>query len=275
VGSVFSPYYAWSGWRDPENHCAVNVALYSVKGNRWCMTERGRSSLSRDANGIAVNRSSMRWDGDGLTIDIDEWTAPLPSRVRGTVKLRAEGLASQVFALDAGARHSWRPIVPRGRVEVSFDGGATSWRGEAYLDSNWGDEPLEYRFREWDWSRAHVGDGDTVVYYDVTPRDDVERALALRFDRSGQASAIDAPPRTPLPRTFWRMQPTSRGEPGKTPRLVRALEDSPFYTRSHLVAELDGAPADMMHESLSLKRFSNPVVRAMLPFRMPRFVRRG
>ena len=28
LGSVFSPYYAWSGRRDPLNHCAVNVALY-------------------------------------------------------------------------------------------------------------------------------------------------------------------------------------------------------------------------------------------------------
>lgn len=252
----------------------MNVALYSVKGNRWCMTERGRSSLARDQNSIAINRSSMRWDSDGLTIDIDEWTAPLPSRVRGTVKLRVDAVATRVFPLDAGARHSWRPIVPRARVEVNFDSGATAWKGEAYLDSNWGDEPLEHRFREWDWSRAHVGDVDTIVYYDVTPHDGAERALALRFDRSGRATEIDGPPRTPLPRTFWRMQPTSRGAPGKEPRLVRTLEDSPFYTRSHLVGELDGDPADMMHESLSLKRFSNPVVRAMLPFRMPRLVRR-
>jgi carotenoid 1,2-hydratase len=274
VGSVFSPYYAWSGWRDPENHCAMNVALYSVKGNRWCMTERGRSSLTRDQNSIAINRSSMRWDSDGLTIDIDEWTAPLPSRVRGTVRLRAEGVASQIFPLDADGRHSWRPIVPRGRVEVNFDGGATAWKGEAYLDSNWGDQPLEHRFREWDWSRAHVGDGDTVVYYDVTPRGDDERRLALRFDRSGWATEVEGPPRAALPSTFWRMRPTTRGIPGKPPRRVRTLEDSPFYARSHLVGEIDGAPADMMHESLSLNRFSNPVVRAMLPFRMPRLARR-
>ena len=28
VGSVFSPYYAWRGRRDPLDHCAINVALY-------------------------------------------------------------------------------------------------------------------------------------------------------------------------------------------------------------------------------------------------------
>jgi carotenoid 1,2-hydratase len=38
VGSVFSPYYAWArrkGQADPENHCALNVAIYS-KGNGYC-----------------------------------------------------------------------------------------------------------------------------------------------------------------------------------------------------------------------------------------------
>ena len=28
VGSVFSPYYHWSGRAEPENHVAINVALY-------------------------------------------------------------------------------------------------------------------------------------------------------------------------------------------------------------------------------------------------------
>ena len=33
VGSVFSPYYAWTGRRDPLNHCAVNVALYGPRAS--------------------------------------------------------------------------------------------------------------------------------------------------------------------------------------------------------------------------------------------------
>ncbi|MFM7004007.1 MAG: hypothetical protein ACKOXN_08715, partial [Limnohabitans sp.] len=47
VGSVFSPYYAWarrSGQADPENHCALNVAIYSKGASRWAMTERGKES---------------------------------------------------------------------------------------------------------------------------------------------------------------------------------------------------------------------------------------
>ena len=37
IGSVFSPYYAWARQRgrgDPENHVAVNVALYGTPG-KW------------------------------------------------------------------------------------------------------------------------------------------------------------------------------------------------------------------------------------------------
>jgi carotenoid 1,2-hydratase len=52
VGSVFSPYYALArrkGGADPENFCALNVALYGEGGHRWSMTERGRRFISRDA----------------------------------------------------------------------------------------------------------------------------------------------------------------------------------------------------------------------------------
>jgi carotenoid 1,2-hydratase len=50
VGSVFSPYYAWArrkGNADPENHCALNVAIYSKGASRWAMTERGAGSCHR------------------------------------------------------------------------------------------------------------------------------------------------------------------------------------------------------------------------------------
>ena len=37
IGSVFSPYYAWSGRTDPYNHCAINLALYGPRSSRWAM----------------------------------------------------------------------------------------------------------------------------------------------------------------------------------------------------------------------------------------------
>ena len=51
---------------------------------------------------------------------------------------------------------------------------------------------------------------------------------------------------------------------------VRTFEDTPFYSRSLVAHTVFGEPVESMHESLSLDRFANPVVRLMLPFRMPR-----
>ena len=270
---MFSPYYAWSGFRDPENHCAINVALYRAGADRWAMTARGRASLKREAAAIAVGPSAMQWRDDALKIEIEEWTAPLPTRLRGKITLRPEALAEGGFALDASGRHHWRPIAPRARIEVAFEAPALTWRGDAYLDCNWGDEPLEAGFRAWDWSRAHARQGAT-VYYDVQQRDGAERTLALRFDRSGAAHAIEPPPRVALPGTLWRVARTGRGTERTKLRVLRTLEDAPFYARSALVGDINGEPADLVHESLSLERLTMPVVRAMLPFRMPRIVAR-
>ena len=249
----------------------MNVALYRAGRDRWAMTERGRSDLSREQCSLTIGPSSMHWDANTLRLDIDEWTAPLPSRMRGTVTLRPESINECAYALDADSKHHWRPIAPRARVEVCFDGGALAWSGDAYLDSNWGEEPLERGFRSWHWSRAHTRDG-TQIYYDVTPRAGADRSLAVLFDRFGGASETTPPPWSPLPDTFWRVKRATRGIAGASPRLVRTLEDAPFYARSQLAGEIDGASSDIMHESLSLDRVRAPIVRAMLPFRMPRIV---
>ena len=67
VGSVFSPYYALArsrtgGLADPENHCALNVALYGKGGKRWTMTERGRTHTTRNAQHFQIGPSSLHWD---------------------------------------------------------------------------------------------------------------------------------------------------------------------------------------------------------------------
>ena len=249
----------------------MNVALYRAGRDRWAMTERGKADLSRTQSSLTIGPSSVDWDGAAVRLDINEWTAPIPSRVRGTVTLQPLAISETSYALDANGRHFWRPIAPRARIDVRFDNSGLAWSGDAYFDSNWGDEPLQRAFSSWHWSRAHTRDG-VHVHYDVKARDGAEQALALRFDKSGVASAIEPPPRSPLPKTFWRVSRTARG--GIAPRLVRTLEDAPFYARSQLIGEIDGARADIMHESLSLDRFRAPIVRAMLPFRMPRIVGR-
>ncbi len=52
--------------------------------------------------------------------------------------------------------------------------------------------------------------------------------------------------------------------------LVRALEDGPFYTRSLVETAIAGERIAMMHESYSGQRYSLPLVKLMLPVRMPR-----
>lgn len=244
----------------------MNVALYRAGSDRWAMTERGRAGLAQTSDRLTIGPSSMRWSGESLEINIDEWTAPLPSRVRGTVTLKPQAIAQRAYELDTDGHHHWRPIAPRARVEARFDDGALAWSGDGYFDCNWGSEPLEHAFRNWHWSRAHAASG-AQIHYHVTPRAGGERSLSVQFDQNGVASPISTPPSASLSPPFWGVARLARGD---DVRLVRTLEDAPFYARSHLTATIDGAEADIMHESLSLDRFRHPIVRAMLPFRMPR-----
>ncbi len=251
------------------NHCAVNVALYGPARNPWAMTERGRGALQRDATHLAIGPSSLTWDGASLTIQIDEVTAPLPSRLKGTIRLYPRGLSGWTFALDEARRHLWRPIAPRADVEVRLSRPDLSWRGEGYFDTNRGEEPLEDAFRHWTWSRGHT-DQETLLFYDVTRRGGETLGLALRVGSGGDMDAVEAPPLTALPATFWRVARPVRADADYAPDLVRTLEDAPFYSRSDVAARQNGRMARIVHESLDLGRLNTPIVRAMLPFRMPR-----
>jgi carotenoid 1,2-hydratase len=267
---VFSPYYAWAGRRDPENHCAVNVALYGPGRRLWAMTERGRRSLQRSADDLVIAASRASWTGRGLEIDIHERAAPVPEPICGRIVAPAAGLA-EVYALDESGRHCWRPFAPDARIEVSFKAPALSWRGRAYVDANWGAEPLEDAFSSWNWSRAHAADA-AIIHYDVTTRGGAARSLSLRVSEKGAERQADAPPALVQPPTLWRVPRLVRG--GDAPaELVETLEDAPFYARSRLRAPIGGTSAEIFHESLSLDRLRSPIVRLMLPVRMPRRVR--
>jgi carotenoid 1,2-hydratase len=276
IGSVFSPYYAWSGHKRPQDHCAFNVALYGKTGHRWAMTERHASALHQSDDAISIGPSQMAWDGQALTLSFDETTCPIPSRLKGTVRLHPHALTRDAYELAPHGGHLWRPIAPRATVEVTLDHPACTWRGEGYFDTNSGLEPLEDGFDVWDWSRVHRAQ-DSLIFYDVTRRRDGERepgdaeaGLALRIARCGEVERIEAPPRHRLPATGWRLPRTTRGEPDAPPSVRKTLEDAPFYARSLLDGRYGGEPAAIMHESLSLQRFRLPIVQAVLPFRMPR-----
>ncbi|URI07520.1 carotenoid 1,2-hydratase [Aquincola tertiaricarbonis] len=276
MGSVFSPYYAAARRRGEAlaaDHCAVNLALYGAGGHRWAMTERGAVQLDRSADHLAIGPSQLHWRGDRLVIDVDEITAPWPSRLRGRIELQARCLTGIDLTLDAAGRHHWTPIAPSARVTVALDRPGLHWSGHGYLDANAGSRPLEQDFATWSWCRAGLADGRegregrTAVTYDVQRLDGSTQALALAIDVDGGMQMLEPPPAATLAPGWWGVDRPVRGT---DPRLLLAMEDGPFYNRSLIETTLCGERVRAVHESLSLLRFRQRWVQALLPFKMPR-----
>jgi carotenoid 1,2-hydratase len=275
---VFSPYYRRALARDaatsPDDHCAINVCLYSPGAARWTMTERGARHVQRERSAFAVGPSRMAWHGDALQIDIDERSVPLGRPVRGTLRLHPSALSRFGAALDARGRHRWAPIAPCARIEVQMQQPALRWSGQAYFDSNEGDEPIDRAFKRWDWLRTAAPDGASAVIYDVLPRDErrgASRLVAQRFHADGSDSPFEAAARQPLPPTaLWRVARQVRaGEDGA--RVLRTLEDTPFYARSLIELALQGGQrVTAVHETLDADRLRARWVQGLLPWRMPR-----
>ncbi len=234
------------------------------------MTERGSDSVWRERTQFLVGPSRLRWTGQALIIQIDEREPLTGRRVRGEVVVHPSALSRFQAPLDAPGRHRWGPIAPCSRVEVALDAPSLSWKGSGYLDSNEGDEPIDTPFREWDWARATLADGRTAVIYDVQPKQGGRRVVSEVFHPDGSHGSFEAPPRTGLPASAWRVPRHGHGSAAQPPRLRRTLEDTPFYVRSELDAHLMGERVVAVHETLSLPRLVSPVVQAMLPVRMPR-----
>lgn len=274
VGSVFSPYYALARRRsacvDPENHVAINVALYG-RNRRWAMTERGRAALNRDGTHFQVGPSTMSWHAGELVIDIEEVAVPFPSRIKGRVRLIPETAIAEAFAIDGTGRHRWQPIAPRARVEAHFIRPTLSWSGHGYLDHNIGSAPIEDAFRSWDWSRAHTRDGCFIIY-DATLRrpGNPRSAIGLAIAKGGDIVRAPLPAQKDLDTTRWRIRRGTRCDEIAIPKVVDTLEDTPFYARSLIETQVTGQLFRAFHESLDLDRFAHPIVQAMLPFRMPR-----
>jgi carotenoid 1,2-hydratase len=268
VGSVFSPYYFRArkgGMADPENHCAINVALYG-RHKRWAMTERGLAHVTRTADQFSVGPSSMVWENGSLVITINERCAPLPFALRGRVIFTPEQIYDSPIMLDTDAKHFWQAVAPHGRIKVEMEHPALSWEGSAYHDMNWGDEALEQGFDRWNWCRSTTPNC-TQVFYDVTRRDGTTFAFGRNF-QNGIIIDIDLPARHSLSHGFWGMSRDANSE--TPPTLIATLEDAPFYTRNQLAITVGDERRKAIHESLSLKRFAHPIVQLMLPFRMPR-----
>jgi carotenoid 1,2-hydratase len=252
---------------------AINVALYGPK-RRWAMTERGRTRLHRSATLFAVGESALSWDGDGLSICIEERCAPWPHPLSGRIRVYPTAVSQHAFPLSPDAGHVWRPIAPTARVEVAMTSPEIKWSGGGYFDANAGVEPLEKGFTHWVWSRAPVG-SSTVIVYEAALRRAGRSDMALRIDKTGAIEPLDLGgfKASSLPGGIWGLNPhtrIARTDPGSTARRLEVWEDTPFYTRSKIAARLCGTDAIGVHEGLDLDRFANPLVRVMLTARMPR-----
>ncbi|WP_052557220.1 carotenoid 1,2-hydratase [Enhygromyxa salina] len=289
IGSVFSPRYARARARararaqpaNPEQHCAVNLAIYATEQATrvWALNEH--ASFARDAKQLRIGASTIHWQDDGaLVVELDERQTKFFGRrgapLRGRVRLRPAAMFGPRVELDhwrAQPRHRWYPVAPHARVDFELDEPAMSFSGSGYHDVNEGDEPLEAAFDSWTWSRCEL-DRNSVITYDVVDPAGVAHARAWRFDPSGSTPTIESIPDAafgpahPLATTRWGVARSIRSDPGHTPRLLRTLEDTPFYSRNLVEVKIGGRAATAVHESLSLRRFASAWVRGLLPFKI-------
>ncbi|MEE4185895.1 MAG: hypothetical protein V2J12_09030 [Gammaproteobacteria bacterium] len=276
VGSVFSTYYSIAralGRGDPLNHCSVNVSMWHAGKYHWAFTERGRDSLHRSSDALVVGPSSLSWDGTALTIELNELSWPRMGRLRGRLKVYPSAITSRSVLLDTTSWHRWWPIAPKARIEVEFDNPATRWSGDAYVDHNAGQGPLEKSFSSWNWSRAHLRD-ETAIFYDLERRDQEPLSVALSATSDGELRELDTPPPcAELPATLWRLNRMTRADAETQPEVLRVMEDGPFYARSLLRTRLKGEAATVMQETLSLKRLAQVWIRYLVLYRNPRALR--
>ncbi len=273
IGTEFSPWYAWSGRKDPENHVCLNVAM-SGPGATFAMTDRGRAALRREAGHLTLGPSSLRWDGEALTIAVDERAGfPRPGRVRGTVRLIPHAVTEVELPLTADGAHVWRPFAPAARIEVDLDVPGWTWEGHGYFDGNFGIRAMEADFDHWNWARFPTDDGGALCVYDAVLRGGGVRRAAMRFGPDGSAAHVDAPDAVPMARTRWGLERGLRADPGTTPRALRSMLDAPFYARATVETTIGGERLSGVHEIIDLRRYANPAIRPMIAFRVARRAR--
>ncbi|MCK7475444.1 MAG: hypothetical protein MZV49_22670 [Rhodopseudomonas palustris] len=197
------------------NHCAINVALYRENGNRWTMTERGRGHVERSATQLSIGPSRVFWDGSALNFEIDEVTAPIPSRIKGRVRVIPCAITQQAFTLNE-ERQS--PLVADRAVLARR---SRAGKAQAALERR---RLFRHeRRRRADRTRLYGVGMVAAPRCATAPRfctrpsaaTAAELDLALQFDKSGAMQMFEFPTLHPLPRTPWRVS-TQRAQPERS-----------------------------------------------------------
>jgi carotenoid 1,2-hydratase len=273
LGNPFSPAYLRARDLGPAGalgHCSMNVAVYARGASAWALDERPLAGHERAADGVAIGGSSMRWDGDRLVIDVDERTTPFRRPVRGRIVLRPEARTGLDLPIDERGEHRWWPVAPLARIEVDLPWPGVRFSGHGYHDANAGAVPLEAAFESWSWSRAR-SDG-ALLTYDVACSSGAERSLAFRVTPRGDVEDLDRLGSARLAPTVWALPRRARADRGHGGRVVRSLEDGPFYARSLVATRLGGGPVVAMHETLAPHRLRRDWVRRIIGARIRQVV---
>ncbi len=81
-------------------------------------------------------------------------------KVRGELTIDLPAFDLDAHPLDQResetASHFWQPVAPQTRIKVVFSQPQLNWQGSAYVDSNYGDVPLESSLRTRRPSHTHT-----------------------------------------------------------------------------------------------------------------------
>jgi len=268
IGSVFSPWYSWSGRKNPHNHCSLNIVTYG-KGGRWTMTERNEGSIGLSSNNFQIGPSDVFWNGKSLDITFREITIPHLDILEGSISIFPENMTDIEVLLKPDGTHIWRPFAPISRIQVETNKKGWKWEGNAYLDGNFGTRALEQDFSYWTWSRLPFKQ-HTITFYDAELKNGDNTNIALKFGKDGSINIIDPPPLKKVKRTNWLLKRVARSDNDFAPFQNKRLLDSPFYSRSELVTKINGEKTVGIHEALDMGRFTNPFIQPLLCAKIPR-----
>ncbi|HJL14986.1 MAG TPA: carotenoid 1,2-hydratase [Sandaracinaceae bacterium LLY-WYZ-13_1] len=277
-GNPFSPDYFRARRRGPASpfaFCSMHVAVYGRdgRGSAWAFEERAIEPALREPSRLRIGRSAVGWEEGRLVFALDERTTPAPRYnpfrrpVRGRVVVHPEHFTGLELAIDAHGEHRWFPMAPLARIEVELSEPAVRFTGHGYLDANLGAVALDRAFETWSWSRARVGD-EAYLTYDVRCADGARRTHAFGVSARRGTEPLERTWRAPLERSFWRIPRDARVDAGEPARIVRSLEDGPFYTRALISTRLAGRPVVAVHETLAAHRLRRRWVRFCTSYKM-------
>jgi carotenoid 1,2-hydratase len=273
-GNPFSPWYAEARRTDvrtasPFAHSALNVVLYGPNGRLlWTLTERSLAPAARGEDVLEIGASRVIREPNRVVVEVREHTAMMRTPVRGRIELVRESAGVAPWNLDPDGQHQWWLCMPRGRLHVDLEG--LQFSGNGYHDANAGDVALEQSFRSWSWGRAHTENNRTIVSYSVDLRGGGERTQMQEIDPEGNAHEIGSLERRAIGRTAWGIARDTLADPNTEVQVQRTFEDTPFYARTLIRAQVQGSSRVFMHEQLSLERFETRWVQHLLKYRMGR-----